>query len=102
MARELLKNEYVKLAGKHADKEGRNPLHYAVKKGNKVLTELLLEQNTSIAYMQDNNGMTALHIAAAYGSWQIVETIIKRYPECSEIVDNKGQNFIHYAVNKGR
>jgi len=99
MARELLKNEHVKLAVKHADKKGWNPLHFAVKWRNKVLTELLLEQNMNIVYMQDNEGRTALHIAAADGSWQIMETIIKRYPDCSELVDNKGQNFLHYAVN---
>ncbi|XP_047179419.1 ankyrin repeat-containing protein At5g02620-like [Vigna umbellata] len=102
MARELLKNEHVKLAVKHADKKGRNPLHYAVKKRNKVLTEFLLERNMSIAYMQDNEGMTALHIAAADGSWQIIETILKRCPDCSELVDKNGKNFLHYAVNKGR
>ncbi|WVZ25064.1 hypothetical protein V8G54_003608 [Vigna mungo] len=75
MAIELLKNEHVKLAVKHADKEGRNPLHYAVKKRNKVLTELLLEQNMSIAYMEDNEGMTALHIAAADGIIRITRNL---------------------------
>jgi len=102
MARELRKIEHVKLAVKHADKKGRTPLHYAVKKGNKVLTELLFKQNINIAYMQDNDGMTALHVAAGGGSWQIMVTIIKRYPDCSEVVDNKGWNFLHHAVFRGK
>ena len=87
IARELLKNEHVKLTVKQANKKGWNSLHYAVKKGYKVLTELLLEPNMYIAYMQDKQSMMALHVATADSSWQIMETIIKRCPDCSELVD---------------
>ncbi|TKY59620.1 Ankyrin repeat-containing protein [Spatholobus suberectus] len=101
VARDLLKNEHVRVAVKHADKKGWIPLHYAVKMGKKDFTELLLEhdETNSTAYMQDNEGRTALHIAAYGGRWRIMEMIIKYYPDCSELVDKNGWNALHYAVN---
>ncbi|KHN22944.1 Ankyrin repeat-containing protein [Glycine soja] len=102
MARDLLKNEHVRVAVKLADKKGWVPLHYAVKTRNAVLTKLLLKEDENTAYMQDNEGRTALHIAADSDSRRIVKMIIKYYPDCSEIVDNKGWNALHYAVNGGK
>nr|KYP47945.1 Ankyrin repeat-containing protein At3g12360 family [Cajanus cajan] len=100
MVMDLLKNEHVRVAVKHADKDGWIPLHYAAKRGNEELTELLLKEDENSAYIQDNKGRTALHIAAYYGvSSHNVEMIIKHYPDCSEIVDKEGRNALHHAVN---
>ncbi|KAL4357644.1 hypothetical protein AHAS_Ahas09G0207300 [Arachis hypogaea] len=104
MVKDLMKNEHVRSAIKHADgRKGWIPLHYAVKDGNTDLTTLLLneDRNTDTAYMQDKEGRTAFHIAAYFGHEEIVDTFVKHYQGCSEIVDNKGWNVLHYAVKGG-
>ncbi|MED6109160.1 hypothetical protein PIB30_031048 [Stylosanthes scabra] len=73
MTKDLLKNEYLRAAVKHADERQWVPLHYAAAGGNVNLTKLLLEQDENTAYMQDKE-------------------------DCSEVVDNKGWNALHYAV----
>ncbi|KAF8391778.1 hypothetical protein HHK36_022012 [Tetracentron sinense] len=88
---------------KEQDLYGRTPLHYAVSyhKYNEEcdVIELLLEKDSSVAYIRDKDGRSALHFASGNGEDGVTKEIIGRYPDAVELVDNRGQNAIHYCMS---
>ena len=81
------------------DHHGWTALHHAAYFGAESIPKLLLESNTSVAYIEDNDRkMTALHLAAGRGKFQAVEEIISCCPDCCELVDDNGWNVLHFAM----
>ncbi|OMO95603.1 hypothetical protein COLO4_15779 [Corchorus olitorius] len=85
---------------KQTDENGRTPLHYAAHFGYCSVVKLLLEWDTSAAYIADKEtGMTALLMAARQGNGEIVTEIISYCPDCCEMVDKKtGWNLLHFVA----
>ncbi|KAF8391777.1 hypothetical protein HHK36_022011 [Tetracentron sinense] len=88
---------------KEQDLYWRTPLHYAVsyhKYDEECdVIKLLLEKDSSVAYIRDKDGRSALHFAAGNGDDGVTKEIIGRYPDAVELVDNRGQNAIHYCMS---
>lgn len=82
-----------------ADKQGWVPLHYAAQSGCLAIVKILLEADTSAAYIANKTEeKTPLHLAAQNGQTYTMEELISRCPGCWEQVDAKGRNVLHYAV----
>ncbi|KAF8391775.1 hypothetical protein HHK36_022009 [Tetracentron sinense] len=88
---------------KEQDIYGRTALHYAASyhKYNEEceVVKLLLEWDSSVAYIQDKDGRSALHFAAGKGDDGVTEEITRCYPDAVDLVDNRGQNAFHYCMN---
>jgi len=73
------------------------PLHYAAKKGNSKIIELLLDAGANINSTYNKFGSTPLHIATWFGHTDCVQLLIKR----SAIIDNTndhGSTPLHLAA----
>ncbi|WRX11991.1 Ankyrin repeat - like 3 [Theobroma cacao] len=82
-----------------ADKQGWVPLHYAAQSGCLPIVKILLEADTSAAYIANKTEeKTPLHLASQNGQRYTMEELISRCPGCWEQVDAKGRNVLHYAV----
>ncbi|KAF5962151.1 hypothetical protein HYC85_003360 [Camellia sinensis] len=87
---------------KETDEYGCIPLHYAALHDNKDKVKLMLEKDTSVAYIttgKEGDEKTALHIAAAHGNVDIMEKLLLCCPDCWEMVNSKGQNVLHIALD---
>ncbi|KAF5460191.1 hypothetical protein F2P56_020076 [Juglans regia] len=80
-----------------ADKQGWTPLHLAAYSGGWWSTQLLLEHDSQVANMKEEEGRTALHIAAQRCNVRIIKMIIAMCPDCCLLVDNKDCNVFHFA-----
>lgn len=82
------------------DKYGWTPLHHAAYSGRELTSKLLLERDTSAAFIGDKDrNMTALHLAAARGHIGIVNEIISSCPSRLLVkVDDRRWNFLHFAM----
>ncbi|KAM6567685.1 hypothetical protein CsatA_026813 [Cannabis sativa] len=83
------------------DEEGCTPLHHAATiqySTGKTITEMLVENDESSAYIKNKHGMTPLHMAIANDNWNVMNVIMWRCPDSCQVVDNKGRNALHYAV----
>ncbi|XP_047128792.1 transient receptor potential cation channel subfamily A member 1 isoform X1 [Hydra vulgaris] len=76
------------------------PLHYAVMRGNKYATELLLAQKNVNFEAIDQSRMTPLHCAALFGSYDICSLLLKRG---SNILCREKENMtpLHFAAREG-
>ncbi|KAF8369839.1 hypothetical protein HHK36_032138 [Tetracentron sinense] len=90
---------------KEKDLYGRTALHYVAsyhKYGQECdVVKLLLEKDSSVAYIQDKDGRSPLHFAAGNGDNGVTEEIIRRYPDAVDLVDKGCQNAIHYCMSEG-
>ncbi|XP_058005549.1 ankyrin repeat-containing protein ITN1 isoform X3 [Hevea brasiliensis] len=85
-----------------ADKFGWIPLQYAAYLGNAEIVELLLQFDTSQAYVKDKEGMSALHISAKAGHGDVTLQLITKYPDMPELLDNRGRTALHVAAESGK
>ncbi|KAF8391804.1 hypothetical protein HHK36_022038 [Tetracentron sinense] len=76
---------------------GRTALHYAASYLSFEVARVLIESDSSVAYIQDKDGRTPLHFAAGKGDEDVTREIIGRYPDTVDLVDKRGQNvsFLH-------
>ncbi|RLM98882.1 protein ACCELERATED CELL DEATH 6-like [Panicum miliaceum] len=85
-----------------ADASGRTALHYAASAGKAKVVNLLLANDSSSAYISDDNGLFPVHVAAIAGNIEVVCELTRICPGCVEFVDNKHRNILHCAVEHGR
>ena len=81
-------------AAKHADEDGRLPLHY-VKSG--PVAERLLEAFKNAAKHTDKLGWQPLHHAAISGNLNVVRAILNANPNAAKHADEDGRLPLHYA-----
>ncbi|XP_072148871.1 protein ACCELERATED CELL DEATH 6 isoform X2 [Setaria viridis] len=82
---------------------GRTARHHGTLLAQKLEpVELLLSNNSSLAYIQDNEGLFPIHIAAIMGNVNIVRKFIEICLDYDELLDNKRRNILHCAVEHGR
>ncbi|KAG6499711.1 protein ACCELERATED CELL DEATH 6-like [Zingiber officinale] len=85
---------------KHQDASQSTPLHFAAASGDADMLGLLLQQDASAGYMQDEEGFAIIHIAASVGNLNMIKKILAHCPDAREQKNNRGSNFIHVAVEK--
>ncbi|KAL0855759.1 hypothetical protein Bca101_060912 [Brassica carinata] len=87
---------------KEVDVIGWTPLHYSVWLGKIKITQLLLQQDSSAAYISDKEGQCPLHLAASTGQTDAYRELVGRCPYVWELVDGKGRTSLHSAVISGQ
>ncbi|KAG7580674.1 Ankyrin repeat [Arabidopsis suecica] len=87
---------------KQVDVIGWTPLHYSVWLGKTKITQLLLQQDSSAAYISDKKGQCALHLAASTGQIGAYRELVCSCPYVWELVDGKGRTSLHSAVISGQ
>ncbi|GJN11548.1 hypothetical protein PR202_ga29747 [Eleusine coracana subsp. coracana] len=80
------------------DSSGRSPLHFAIGHWKLDVFKLLLDADTHLARIPDNNGLFPLHHAAIVRSTRMTDELIQKCPDYSEMVDHEGRNLLHCAV----
>ncbi|KAJ0244494.1 PGG domain-containing protein [Hirschfeldia incana] len=83
---------------KEVDSMGWTPLHYSVWLGKVEITRLLLQQDSSAAYISDKEGQCPLHIAASNGQIDAYRELVGSCPYVWELVDGKGRTSLHSAI----
>ncbi|CAL8150503.1 unnamed protein product [Prunus armeniaca] len=87
---------------------GLTALHAAVTqehlkdKGNVEATQLLMESDSSAAYILDLSKMSALHVAAYAGHTEVMKELIRYQPDTCDLLNSKGQTALHSAVLGGQ
>ncbi|CAG7882034.1 hypothetical protein BRARA_C03061 [Brassica rapa] len=87
---------------KEVDVIGWTPLHYSVWLEKIEITQLLLQQDSSAAYISDKEGQCPLHLAASTGQTDAYRELVGSCPYVWEIVDGKGRTSLHCAVISGQ
>ncbi|XP_062711316.1 uncharacterized protein LOC115254290 [Aedes albopictus] len=89
---------------KIANKKGQTLIHFAAKRGNKVIVQVLIDAYAADVNAQDNNGNTPLLLAAGYGKLDMVKMLIgkdSKYSADYKIANADGQTLIHLAAIGG-
>ncbi|XP_010485839.1 PREDICTED: protein ACCELERATED CELL DEATH 6-like [Camelina sativa] len=81
---------------------GWTPLHYSVWLGKTAITRLLLQQDSSAAYISDKEGQCPLHLAASTGQIEAYRELVRSCPYVWELLDCKGRTSLHSAVISGQ
>ncbi|KAG7624021.1 putative ankyrin repeat-containing domain, PGG domain, protein accelerated cell death 6 [Arabidopsis thaliana] len=81
---------------------GWTPLHYSVWLGKTEITRLLLQQDSSAAYISDKEGQCPLHLAASTGQIDAYRELVRSCPYVWELVDGKDRTSLHSAVISGQ
>ncbi|EOA30195.1 hypothetical protein CARUB_v10013313mg [Capsella rubella] len=84
------------------DTVGWTPLHYSVWLGKTEITRLLLQHDSSAAYISDKEGQCPLHLAASTGQIDAYRELVRSCPYVWELVDGKGRTSLHSAVISGQ
>ncbi|KAG5405392.1 hypothetical protein IGI04_011511 [Brassica rapa subsp. trilocularis] len=87
---------------KEVDVIGWTPLHYSVWLEKIEITQLLLQQDSSAAYISDKEGQCPLHLAASTGQIDAYRELVGSCPYVWELVDGKGRTSLHCAVISGQ
>ncbi|CAF1703343.1 BnaC03g33740D [Brassica napus] len=87
---------------KEVDVIGWTPLHYSVWLEKIEITQLLLQQDSSAAYISDKEGQCPLHLAASTGQIDAYRELVGSCPYVWELVDGKGRASLHSAVISGQ
>ncbi|XP_019151531.1 PREDICTED: ankyrin repeat-containing protein At5g02620-like [Ipomoea nil] len=87
---------------KLVDEDWWSPLHFAAHFDHAMIARMLLEHDSSIAYIRNREGKTALHIAASHGHTNTMLELILQCPDCYEVVDYSGRNVLHVAVESNQ
>ncbi|CAL9219574.1 unnamed protein product [Arabidopsis halleri] len=87
---------------KEVDVIGWTPLHYSVWLGKTKITQLLLQQDSSAAYISDKEGQCPLHLAASTGQVDAYRELVRSCPYVWELVDGKGRTSLHSGVISGQ
>jgi len=69
--------------------DGECALHWAIRRDNEIIIEILLEAGADIEKPTENNQYTPLKLAAERGNFEAVNILIKRGANCNIIVNNK-------------
>ncbi|KAG7624019.1 Ankyrin repeat-containing domain superfamily [Arabidopsis thaliana x Arabidopsis arenosa] len=77
---------------------GWTPLHYSVWLGKTEITRLLLQQDSSAAYISDKEGQCPLHLAASTGQIDAYRELVRSCPYVWELVDD-GNTPLHLSVS---
>jgi len=96
-ARKLLKEDRSLV--NIADNDGGTPLHAAVYREDKAMTELLLSQGANVN-AKKNDGWTALHFAAWKGRPEIAQLLLAK-GAAVDAKKNDGGTPLHAAVMEG-
>ncbi|GLU21283.1 hypothetical protein SLE2022_374290 [Rubroshorea leprosula] len=72
------------------DSEGRTPLHWAVDRGHRNITELLVSRKADVN-AKDNEGQTPLHYAVVCEREDIAEYLVKQNAD-RDVTDNDGNS----------
>ncbi|CAN6818047.1 unnamed protein product [Brassica oleracea] len=87
---------------KEVDVIGWAPIHYSVWLEKIEITQLLLQQDSSAAYISDKEGQCPLHLAASTGQIDAYRELVGSCPYVWELVDGKGRTSLHSAVISGQ
>ncbi|XP_010416887.1 PREDICTED: protein ACCELERATED CELL DEATH 6-like [Camelina sativa] len=87
---------------KAVDVIGWTSLRYSVWLGKTEITRLLLQQDSSAAYISDKEGQCPLHLAASTGQIDAYKELVRTCPYVWELVDCKGRTSLHSAVISGQ
>ncbi|KAK2571650.1 Transient receptor potential cation channel subfamily A member 1 [Acropora cervicornis] len=79
---------------------GQSPLHYAARKGNLRVIEVLLTEGKVPVNLEDNDKATPLHTAALVGQTQVIHKLIYNGGDLS-LRDNDGFTPFHLAAREG-
>ncbi|XP_059317479.1 protein ACCELERATED CELL DEATH 6-like [Lycium ferocissimum] len=82
-----------------------NPLHYAVKRGLKLVVREMLRWKKSLAYIQAGSGndwTTTIHIAASNDYANMINELLNHCPDCWEMLNSSGQNVLHVAMSNNK
>ena len=78
------------------DKDGQNPLLYALMNGQKEIAEFLIEQGPD-PNVSDRDGQTPLHYAATFGYKEMVQLLIKSGADLNA-ADRGGRTPLDFAA----
>ncbi len=84
----------------HEINAARNPLHDAVKKGNDIVLQNLIDTQNYDVNEQDSYGCTPLHYAAEYGHTKCVRILLSNNANV-KLVNNLDNTPLHYATWNG-
>ncbi|KAL9957506.1 hypothetical protein ACROYT_G039145 [Oculina patagonica] len=79
---------------------GQQALHYAARRGNLKVVEVLLKEGNAKANATDNENSTPLHAASQEGKLNVVE-ILLQYGADPSMSDNDGYTAVHLAAKDG-
>ncbi|CAL9016720.1 unnamed protein product, partial [Prunus brigantina] len=82
---------------KVVDALGWTPIHYAAFRGNLEATRLLMQCDSSAAYLLDKSGLLS-----ALGRALVLEVMIRYRPDACDLLNAKGQTILHAAVLGGQ
>ncbi|RWS25870.1 E3 ubiquitin-protein ligase MIB2-like isoform X1 [Leptotrombidium deliense] len=80
------------------NKNGLNCLHYAVKLGNKLAFDKIVNKSPSLVSARDKCGYSNLHYAALYGRIVIMESLLQSLPKSSHM---QSMSPLHLAIYCG-
>ncbi|XP_062001433.1 ankyrin repeat-containing protein At5g02620-like [Rosa rugosa] len=83
---------------KKVDELGWTPLHYAAFSGNVEAIGLLIQRDSSAAYILDRYSTYALHVAAYAGCVKVIKELIRLRPATCDLLNHEGQTVVHAAV----
>ncbi|KAJ3670392.1 hypothetical protein LUZ60_010716 [Juncus effusus] len=81
---------------------GSPPIHLVASVGNTDGAKLLLQNDASLAYLQDSDGLFPIHVAAPMGHVEMVILFMQRYLDSGELLDHCGRNFLHIAAKENK
>ncbi|KAJ7386254.1 hypothetical protein OS493_010658 [Desmophyllum pertusum] len=79
---------------------GQQALHYAARRGNLKVVQVLLKEGKARANATDNENSTPLHAASQEGKLNVVE-ILLQYGANPSLSDNDGYTAVHLAAKEG-
>jgi ankyrin repeat protein len=83
---------------KKVDNSGNTALHHAASAGKIGAVKLLLQKDSSLAYIPDVDGLFPAHTAAKMGKIDVIELLMETCPNSDELLDNRGRNVLHCAI----
>ncbi|XP_027043650.1 ankyrin-3-like [Pocillopora damicornis] len=79
---------------------GQQALHYAARRGNLKVVQVLLREGKAEVNAKDNENSTPLHAASQEGKLDVVE-ILLQYGADPSLSDNDGYTAVHLAAKDG-
>ncbi|CAL5343805.1 unnamed protein product [Camellia sinensis] len=75
-----------------------NRLHLACQEGHLEIVNNVINKNSNLCTVKDNNGLIPLHIAAMKGKVEIVKLLVDACPETVKEATAMGETCLHLAV----
>ena len=80
--------------------KGSTPLHFAARRGNSEIVQVLLEHPSVDINAKDDSGKTALHLACSEGHKKVCELLVNHGADIKAISLDKTTP-LHNAINNG-